>query len=203
MAVSDPYSQWAAAYPPHAHNALMEVEQAAVLSLLPPVSERRVLDAGCGTGRYTRLLGMLGARVIGVDLSKAMLSRAREMQLRVVRADTAFLPIVSSCCDLVVSGLAVMDVAELGPVLREWSRVLRHRGVLVYSTLHPRGGELGWKRTYDAGGRTHTMPTNWHTHRDHELACRAAGFAIERVDEPKLPAGDQPVALIVRARRHW
>ena len=37
---SDAYAAWAPTYPPHAHNALMEVEQTAVLELLPPVSGR-------------------------------------------------------------------------------------------------------------------------------------------------------------------
>ena len=86
---SDAYAAWAPAYPAHAHNALMEVEQIAVLELLPPVSWRTVLDAGCGTGRYMRLLSALGARVIGVDLSQAMVSRARALHLPVVRGDMA------------------------------------------------------------------------------------------------------------------
>src|SRR5271155_1575761 len=33
---------------------------------------RLVLDAGCGGGRYARLVGGHGARVIGVDLSAAV-----------------------------------------------------------------------------------------------------------------------------------
>src|SRR5690348_6952589 len=33
---------------------------------------QRVLDAGCGGGRYSRLLGRYGARVVGVDLSSAV-----------------------------------------------------------------------------------------------------------------------------------
>src|SRR3954447_17499594 len=33
---------------------------------------RLVLDAGCGGGRYARLLGQHGARVVGVDLSDAV-----------------------------------------------------------------------------------------------------------------------------------
>ena len=40
---------------------------------------RRALDFGCGAGRSTRFLGGLGYDVIGVDISAAMLSRARAL----------------------------------------------------------------------------------------------------------------------------
>ena len=126
---SDAYAAWAPTYPPYAHNSLMDVEQTAVLELLPPVSGRTVLDAGCGTGRYMRLLTALGARVIGVDLSGAMASRARALNLPVALADMGALPLATGSCDVVVSGLAIPDVSQLNRVLVEWGRVLRHRGV--------------------------------------------------------------------------
>jgi malonyl-CoA O-methyltransferase len=197
----DAYAAWAPSYPPHAHNALMEVEQTAVLELLPPVAGRTVLDAGCGTGRYMRLLAALGARVIGVDLSSAMVSRAAALKLPVIRADMSELPIPTSACHLVVSGLAMPDVARLAPVVTEWARVLRHRGVLVYSTLHPIGRDLGWTRTYESADGVRSLPAHWHTLADHCSACVAAGLEVEAVREPALTRGGPPVAMVVRARR--
>jgi malonyl-CoA O-methyltransferase len=197
---SDAYAAWAPNYPPHAHNALMETEQTAVLELLPPVSGRVVLDAGCGTGRYLRLLAALGARVIGVDLSQAMVQRARALPWPVVRGDMASLPFASASCDVVVSGLALPDVPDLRRVAAEWARVLRRRGVVVYSTLHPIGRDLGWKRTYEVGEATRMLPAHWHTTQDHQNACADAGLEIETVREPGLTRGGQPVAMVIRAR---
>ena len=198
----DAYAAWAPSYPPHAHNALMEAEQAAVLDVLPPVSGRMVLDAGCGTGRYVQLLTSLGARVVGVDLSPSMVARAGTLSARVVRGDLQHLPLASGTFDVAVSGLAVIDIPDLDAVIAEWSRVLIHRGVVVYSTLHPDGAALGWTRTFSAGGRLNTLPAHWHSLNDHERACRAAGLEIEAVGQPSLQRRGQPVALIVRARRH-
>jgi SAM-dependent methyltransferase len=180
----------------------MEIEQVALLDLLPPVSGRLVLDAGCGTGRYVHLLTSLGARVIGVDLSAAMVGRARALSSRVLRGDMLQLPIADASCDVVVSGLAVIDIGDLDTAVAEWSRVLCHRGVVVYSTLHPAGGELGWTRTFDVSGETRTLPAHWHCLDDHQRACRRAGLEIERIEQPALHRGGQPVALVVRARRH-
>ena len=40
---------------------------------------RRALDFGCGTGRSTRFLTDLGLKVVGVDISQAMLDQARAL----------------------------------------------------------------------------------------------------------------------------
>jgi malonyl-CoA O-methyltransferase len=198
---SDAYAAWAPTYPPHAHNALMEAEQTAMLELLPPVSGRAVLDAGCGSGRYMRLLAALGARVIGLDVSQSMVSRAQSLRLPVVLGDMAALPIASASCDIVVSGLVIPDVPNLDCVAAEWARVLKRRGVVVYSTLHPIGRDLGWTRTYQTVDGTRTMPAHWHTTLDHFDACGRAGLDIETVREPGLTREGRPVAMVLRARR--
>ena len=197
----DAYAAWAPSYPPYAHNALMEIEQTAVLSLLPPVSGRRVIDAGCGSGRYVQLLTALGARVVGIDTSEAMLARARCLSATVIRADMSRLPFGNASCDVVVSGLAIVDVVDLGAVIAEWARVLCRRGVLVCSTLHSAGGDLGWVRTYEIDGIPRALPAHWHTTVDLERACQRAGLDIENIQQPALPRGGQAVAIVVRARR--
>lgn len=45
----------------------------------PAGAPRRALDFGCGAGRSTRFLRRLGYDVVGVDISAAMLERAREL----------------------------------------------------------------------------------------------------------------------------
>ena len=46
----------------------------------PDGSAPRALDFGCGAGRSTRFLGRLGYDVVGVDISEAMLARARQLE---------------------------------------------------------------------------------------------------------------------------
>ena len=51
----------------------------------------RALDFGCGTGRSTRFLRNLGLKVLGIDISQAMLDQARSLDpsgdYRLVRGD--------------------------------------------------------------------------------------------------------------------
>jgi malonyl-CoA O-methyltransferase len=179
----------------------MDVEQAAVLSLLPPVAGRRVLDAGCGTGRYVTLLNALGARAVGIDLSSAMLGHARAVSATIARADLLALPLRDESCDVVVSGLAAMDVADLQAMVSEFKRVLRRGGAVVYSTLHPIGRARGWTRTFEARGHRYELAAHWHSTADHHRACERVGLSIDATKEPSLIPGGDPVALIIRATR--
>jgi SAM-dependent methyltransferase len=68
---------------------------------------RLVLDAGCGGGRYARVVGGHGARVIGVDLSAAVEKAAALCaglpDVAIVQADLLDLPIAEGSFDLVYS----------------------------------------------------------------------------------------------------
>lgn len=194
------YGLWAKSYPPRPHNPLMEIEHATVLTLLPDVGGLRVLDAGCGSGRYLRELGDRGARAIGVDLSPAMLERARETTRPIARADIRALPFGEMTIDLVVCGLALGDLAELELALAEIARVLRPGGQVVYSVVHPAGEAAGWSRTFESDGRKLAIDGHWHSLDRHRRASAAAGLAIEEWREPELGRGQRTV-LVVRAQR--
>ncbi|HYE85957.1 MAG TPA: class I SAM-dependent methyltransferase [Vicinamibacterales bacterium] len=194
------YAIWAPSYPPRPHNRMMEIEQQAVLGLLPDVAGLRVLDAGCGSGRYLHELTVRGAEAFGIDLSSAMLTRARAIMPRVARADVCALPIQAMSLDLVVCALALGDTSDLELALAEIARVLRPGGAVIYSVVHPVGEAAGWSRSFDAGGRQVAIDGHWHSADRHRHACQAAGLAIESWHEPEDTTG-QPVVLVIRARR--
>lgn len=50
----------------------------AVVKSVGPLAGKRILDIGCGTGRFTQRLHELGARVTGLDPSETMLAAARK-----------------------------------------------------------------------------------------------------------------------------
>ncbi len=68
---------------------------------------RLVLDAGCGGGRYARLVGSHGASVIGVDLSAAVVKAAQLCDslpnVAILQADLLDLPLADQAFDLVYS----------------------------------------------------------------------------------------------------
>ncbi|HWC75748.1 MAG TPA: methyltransferase domain-containing protein, partial [Gemmatimonadales bacterium] len=64
----------------------------------------RILDLACGPGRHAAELERLGGRVVGLDLSRAMLRRARERsRAAFVRGDMRALPFRSGSFALAVN----------------------------------------------------------------------------------------------------
>jgi malonyl-CoA O-methyltransferase len=205
LAVADAYARWAPGYAAEAHNPLMQMEQAALLPLLPAVAGRRVLDLACGSGRYlAHLAGGSAARLVGLDLSAAMLARAKTITTHLALADLRALPLASASFDLIVCGLAVGHVPQLAAAVAEMARVLAPGGALVYSDFHPYATLAGGQRTFTgADGRQYAVEHYLHLYSDHHAACAAAGLTIDAVREPLVdidhPWRGKPAVLVLRA----
>ncbi len=82
--------------------AMDAAEAAAVLELAAPRPGERVLDAGCGTGIYTRRLLAAGATATGLDGDSQMLAAAclRAPSATLVEGDVTALPFADGTFDL-------------------------------------------------------------------------------------------------------
>jgi SAM-dependent methyltransferase len=116
----------------------------AFLELLGPLGGLRVLDIACGHGRFTRELARRGAQMTGVDLSAALVAKAREIEEReplgicYLHADVASDPLAAGATfDVVSCSFGLSDIDDLDGALRTVSRVLRSGGRFVFSILHP------------------------------------------------------------------
>jgi malonyl-CoA O-methyltransferase len=200
----DAYARWASQYPPHAHNALMAAEQAAVEALLPDLAGRAIVDLACGTGRYGLLAEAGGARqAIGLDNSRAMLLAGA---LRAVQASAEAIPLGDGWADGLICGLALGHLAELGPPLAEIARVLRPGGWAVISDFHPFLFLTGRQRVFTAeDGKSYAVEHYPHLVVDYVMAGAAVGLTIEAMAEPSLSEKDDlqgaPVVLVIRFRK--
>jgi demethylmenaquinone methyltransferase/2-methoxy-6-polyprenyl-1,4-benzoquinol methylase len=102
---------------------------------------RRVLDVGCGTGDLSILTARFypGSRVVGIDVTEAMLARARDRplprpdrhRLTWARSTALKLPFPSATFDLVMSAFVVRNLPRLPDALAELNRVLVPGGTLL------------------------------------------------------------------------
>jgi SAM-dependent methyltransferase len=123
------------------------VETAAVLRALGPLPGRRVLDAGCGTGRLLLVMAGRGATAVGVDRDLAMLALARARAGPLVRGDVGGLPLRAASLDAVVAVAVLEFVADPAAVVAEMCRVTRRGGRVVVGALNPRSawGVARWR----------------------------------------------------------
>ena len=197
------YTLWAASYPPHAHNPVMQAEERAVLALMPSdLHAQSVLDAGCGSGRYMlHALDRGAARVTGVDLCVEMLERAgRELaasghggEIELVQGNLERLPVPDASADLAICGLTIGHLDRLQPALAELCRVTRPGGMLLCSDVHPVGHALGWQRDFRSGDGHYAVRHTPHFYSHWHAACAALHLEIIQVLEPMLDSNDIPV----------
>jgi 2-polyprenyl-3-methyl-5-hydroxy-6-metoxy-1,4-benzoquinol methylase len=76
------YDRWALTYDGE-HNPLIALEENITLDLIGDVRNQRVLDVGCGTGRYCELLAKKGAKVVGIDLHQKCWNMQEEKSLAI------------------------------------------------------------------------------------------------------------------------
>ena len=170
------YERWAPLYPPEPHNPLMRAEQQIMLELCPAAAGRRVLDLGCGTGRYAQIIAKRGAaEVVALDFCMPMLRQVRGA--RRVCAGITQLPFAAHSFDLVISGLAVGHVPDLAAWAHEVARILRQGGSLVYSDFHPDAAQVSLTRSFrDEQQHSWTVPHFRHDLPAQLSALRAAGL---------------------------
>lgn len=108
-----------------------------LLELLGPVTGRRVLDLGCGTGRHAAELAARGADVVGIDADQAMLEKARHAHpdVHFVHLDANHLSLAAvgspTPFDHCLSNAALHWMTDQEGVIRNVRSVLRDRGRFV------------------------------------------------------------------------
>ncbi len=107
--------------------------------LLGTSVDSMVLEVGCGTGRFTKILAESGYAVTSVDPSPAMLEKAREKcadisNVRFIECWGDDLPFADGTFDVVYS-IRVLNQTESKPkalsIVREMARVVANGGRLI------------------------------------------------------------------------
>ena len=171
--------------------------------------ETMLLDVACGTGNFTRYFaqrigsGVTGyddqSLVVGMDISWAMLQRARSYLRRdgvndrvfLLRGDATRIPLGRATFDRVhcAGGLHLMD--DIDEALRHFARVLEPGGICVVSTFLLNGGVF--KRI---AKRLAEIPTDFHWFERDELHERMERAGFELVTDSV-----SREAITVKARR--
>jgi len=122
------------------------LQRTALKSIANPCKGATVLDVGCGVGRWSSRLSKSGAWVIGIDMSRNMVTEARR-RLRASKHDAellvstaANLPFGDSVFDQVLSVTVLQHIVDEGEVrssIAELTRVTKTGGKVVLLEWSP------------------------------------------------------------------
>ncbi|QAX29325.1 class I SAM-dependent methyltransferase [Leisingera sp. NJS204] len=174
----------------------------------------RILDVGCGEGRFCRMLAPFAGNVTGLDPTDALLRHAEALSdQRFVKGTAEALPFADASFDIVVSYLTLIDIPDTKRAIAEMTRVLAPGGHLLIANLNSwitasqsKGG--GWTRDQDGAanmcidryfeehhhwGEWNGMRIkNWHRPQAFYMqALLNAGLQLTHFDEPMATGGER------------
>jgi ubiquinone/menaquinone biosynthesis C-methylase UbiE len=172
------------------------------------VSGLRILDIGCGEGRFSRLLAERGAVAVGLDPIRRLIEAAIEAggdgSQRYIQGAGEQLPFRDGSFDIVVAYLALIDITDFRSAGREAARVLKPGGRFLLANISNLASSSE-SPVYDEEGRflhyaiDHYLEEraltlefggvrirNWHRPLSAYMdAYLGAGFSLRRYIEPR------------------
>lgn len=184
------YAIWSREY--DAGNYISQYEEMVVHPVLETLgSVADVVDIGTGTGRYALYFAEYCTRVVGVDGSPEMLSKAREKAQKKGFDNVKWLqgilgsgqlPLHSNSFDLLMSALMLNHVEDLNVAMSECARVVRPGGTLIFTAFHPAAVlYFGWGAWFETPDRWYNIFTAQHTREDYIDAFEQAGCELNEV----------------------
>ncbi len=179
-----------------------------VLELLGNLQGKKVLDYGCGSGKFSRALANRGTEVIAVDPTEKMLELARTQNCqgieyrKIVNNDISF---IDSMDDAVATYVLCgrKEDKEVLQILKQIYEKLLRNGSLIVLDPHPTsrlGVTEGEPVRVCLEGMQNLVFDYWRPVKKYLSLLRDGGFSIDTLLEPQDKRGE-PQMLIIRGRK--
>jgi ubiquinone/menaquinone biosynthesis C-methylase UbiE len=187
MKVEQAYAAWSATYDQD-RNLTRDTDEVVTRETLRDSQFKSILEIGCGTGKNTAFLASIAQRVQALDLSEAMLARARnKLPCENVTFTVADIrerwPCTERSFDLVTCNLVLEHVADLAFVFAEAARVLTAGGQFFISELHPFRQYQGAQAHFTREDQTTQIPAFVHHISEFLEAAAANQLTLSQMKE--------------------
>src|SRR3989344_7016938 len=116
-----------------------------IKTLIGDVKGNKILDFGCGSGRFSKLMGEIGAEVIALDISSAQIELAKKINsnnnVKFLAGGGLELERFSEkSFDLILINMVFPSIdnqREAEKIMSEVGRILKTDGKLIISLIHP------------------------------------------------------------------
>lgn len=123
-------------------NANDLIEIPAFRKIMPDITNKKILDLGCGYGENDKYFKELGAKsVLGVDISKHMIEMANkynkieDIEYKVMSMEE--INQIEDKFDIVISSLAFHYIKDYKKLISDIYHLLNNGGYLIFSQEHP------------------------------------------------------------------
>jgi len=183
VTIQKSYNDWSETYDT-AVNRTRDLDEAATRETLGDRHYRSILEVGCGTGKNTAWFATIAKHVHAIDFSEGMIQKAKE-KLRATNVEfsrtdiTQRWPVADQSADLVTCNLVLEHIEEIAFVFAEAQRVLKKKGRLFLSELHPFRQYQGVQARFNSGSDTVHIDAFVHHTSDFLDAAQSVGFALK------------------------
>jgi cytosine/adenosine deaminase-related metal-dependent hydrolase/ubiquinone/menaquinone biosynthesis C-methylase UbiE len=197
------YRLWANRYD-NEPNPMLSLERRMLEPLLPPLPGLDVIDLGCGTGRWLKILQTAGARsMLGVDFSPEMLGVANSKlagAADLVCSDCGSVSLEPNSADVILANFVLSYVEDVAHLVETASRALRPGGSLFITDLHPQtAATLKWRRGGRGETEFHEIRTQQRSIDEIISVCEKANLYPALVLEPVF--GDEERRIFEQSRK--
>lgn len=187
MKVDQAYNNWAQTYDID-RNLTRDLDAHVIKKILRAFRPKSVIELGCGTGKNTAFLARISKKVLALDFSEGMISKARA---KVAATHVSFAladlskrwPSKNASADLVVGNLVLEHIKNLRPIFSEARRVLVPGGVFYLSELHPFRQYDGKQANFTFQHTNIAVPAFTHHISDFLTAADKNGLSLVTVQE--------------------
>lgn len=198
--VGEGFRRWAEVYD-QIPNPVLALEERLLAPQLADVGGCRVVDVGCGTGRWLARLAPGGAKaLVGIDSSAEMLRRAQRKlcgALSLAQSTCTAIPLQDACADIILCSFTIGYTDRLGDVARELARICKPGGHVYVSELHPDTHARGWRRGFRHAGQEIEVANVAHSVA--KMTSMFSLYPLDIVDIQEACFGEQEREFFVRA----
>lgn len=182
------YNSWSAQYDTN-ENKTRDLEAISLREQIKGREFENCLEIGCGTGKNTAWLITQAKKVLAVDLSEEMLSKAKQ---KINASNVAFIQADitqdwsftgGNQFDLVTFSLVLEHIDNLEAIFAQLNKVIQPNGIVYIGELHPFKQYNGSKARFETSEGVQVVTCFNHHMTDFVNAAKNNGFEIINICE--------------------
>lgn len=188
MNIKEAYNSWSTQYDTN-ENKTRDLEAISLREHINGQTFEHCLEIGCGTGKNTEWLITQAAKVLAVDLSEEMLSKAKQ---KITANNVAFNQVDitqdwsftgSHLFDLATFSLVLEHIEDLEAIFDKLNKVIQTNGIVYISELHPFKQYSGSKARFETSEGVQVVTCFNHHITDFVNAAKNHGFELINIKE--------------------